>query len=45
MQRGRARPASLISRLAASRMKGAAAWISRNGAVQCTAGQWRSGEW
>lgn len=37
MQRGRGRPAAAISRLAASRMCGAAAWMRRKGAVQCTA--------
>lgn len=38
MQRGRARPFASISCLAASLMCGAAAWMSRKGAVQCTAG-------
>ena len=42
MQRGRGRPAALISLLAASRMCGAAAWMSRKGAVQCTAGAGRA---
>ena len=37
MQRGLARPLVFISCLAASLMCGAAAWMSRKGAVQCTA--------